>query len=812
MRWCCLCFIIILAGSKVSNAQDLDLEFVLVDALTNQAIPDAHLFISNSSIGATSDSQGKCKLNIPSSENHSLIISHVSYETLVIEPENYPSLNKGSIIKMTSNGIDLNEVMVTAKRGSKWKRNFKRFKQTLLGDDIAASQCTILNPEVLRFEEKDGTFTASASELLRIDNDYLGYEILFWLESLIIQEDGSRFYKGMGQFNEKEKVLDNKRQKRREKSYLNSPAHFLRSLLESPNSASLQQKGYQVAIALYDNGIFNNLAFPAPKDLYKADDIKGLYQLHFSEFLTVNHLDILQTSEGATVSISGAEQQKFGSDRTQSISQRKEATISRIYKISRYLLFDQNGNIINKSDVREYNYWAEQRLATTLPIDYKVFEDTEEEERNLASETLDSLLLLKQLIGFDDAERVQALKTLEDHWSMAYAAPLLEILRLSNDGWQQKEIKRLLLKKIPEITPKYFEGIQWVWDQEFVHSNFYAEFKAYIHSSLDNAFYKYFQGRSDQTKIRLDEIVWGGVAQDGIPPLRSPKMLAAKEAKYLANEDVVFGLYLNGKAYAYPKRILAWHEFFTDDLNGSSVAGVYCTLCGTLIVYDASYNGEKHELGTSGFLYRSNKLMYDKATQSLWSTIQGRPVVGPLIDSEIELKTLPVETTTYGAWLNKHPNTEVLSLETGHQRNYDEGEAYKNYYADDALMFPTPIQDNRLANKARVFIPRAEEFKEEPLALSVDYLKKKGLHQDQIGKQNILVLTERNGASRVYAISEQKFKSYKRGMLSDQDGTKWEVSDTAIISPYGDRFQRLPAHEVFWFAWVNVYPKTRIIY
>lgn len=812
MRWSCLCLIMMFIGFQVSQAQEFDLEFILVDKSTKKPISDAHLFISNSSIGTTSDSQGNCKLHIPSSKNHSLVISHVSYETLILEAENFPSLINGIVINMTSNGIDLNEVMITAKRGSKWKRNFKRFKQTLLGDDIAASQCTILNPEVLRFEEEGGTFTASATELLRIDNDYLGYEILFHLESLIIQEDGSRFYKGMGQFYEKEKTLDNKRQKRREKSYLNSTAHFLRSLLESPDAGILQQKGYQVSIALYDKGTFLDLAYPAPKDLYKADDIQGLYQLHFSEFLTINHLDILQTTEGATVSISGAEQQKFGSDRTQSISQTKEATISRIYKISRYLLFDQNGNIINKSDVREYNYWAEQRLATTLPIDYKVYEKSDSENTSSYSNSIDSLVVLKKLIGFDDEERVQALKTIDDHWSLAYVAPLLEILRLSNDGWQQKEIKRLLVKKIPEIMPRYFEGIQWTWDQEFIHSNFYADFKAYIHSSLDNSFYKYFHGRSAQTKIRLDEIVWGGVAQDGIPPLRSPKMLNASNAKYLANEDVVFGLFLDGKAYAYPKRILAWHEFFTDDINGQSIAGVYCTLCGTLIIYDATFNGIKHDLGTSGFLYRSNKLMYDKATQSLWSTIQGRPVVGPLIDSKIELKTHAVETTTWGAWLDKHPNTQVLSLDTGHQRNYDEGEAYKNYYADDALMFPTPIQDNRLANKASVFIPRAEAYKENPLAISINYLKKKGLHQDQIGKQNILVLTEKNGASRAYAIGAQKFKSYKRGILNDHTGMRWKISDTAIVSPDGDRFQRLSAHEIFWFAWVNVYPNTRIVY
>ena len=279
----------------------------------------------------------------------------------------------------------------------------------------------------------------------------------------------------------------------------------------------------------------------------------------------------------------------------------------------------------------------------------------------------------------------------------------------------------------------------------------------------------------------------------------------------MADTDVIFGLNINGKAYAYPQRILAWHEFFTDELEGKAIAGVYCTLCGTVIIYNTEVNGVKHDLGTSGFLYRSNKLMYDKATQSLWSTIEGEPVVGPLIDQKIQLQSLPVETTTWSAWRDKHPQTKVLSLDTGHQRNYNEGEAYKKYYATDDLMFPTPMSDSRLANKARVFIPRTSNYKNFPLAISVDYLKRKGLHQDQVGAQNIIVLTERNGASRAYQRNNHSFNSYKRGTLKDQTGNQWKVNDDALIAPNGNQLLRLPAHEIFWFAWINMYPDTKLV-
>ena len=138
-------------------------------------------------------------------------------------------------------------------------------------------------------------------------------------------------------------------------------------------------------------------------------------------------------------------------------------------------------------------------------------------------------------------------------------------------------------------------------------------------------------------------------------------MIDADEADYLADTDVVFALDYDGDARAYPKRILAWHEMFVDEIAGDEYAGVYCTLCGAVIPYRTrDAHGTRHALGTSGFLYRSNKLMYDRATQSLWSTTLGRPVVGPLADADdIRLERAHVVTTTWG---------RVASAPPGHAR------------------------------------------------------------------------------------------------------------------------------------------------
>lgn len=119
--------------------------------------------------------------------------------------------------------------------------------------------------------------------------------------------------------------------------------------------------------------------------------------------------------------------------------------------------------------------------------------------------------------------------------------------------------------------------------------------------------------------IRLEEIAWGGVNKDGIPSLDNPALINAEDAEYLKEDDLVFGVSINGDTRAYPLRIMDWHEMFNDVIGGVPVALAYCTLCGSGILYETDMGDGKEPIifGSSGFLYRSNKLMYDKQTHSL---------------------------------------------------------------------------------------------------------------------------------------------------------------------------------------------------
>ena len=226
-------------------------------------------------------------------------------------------------------------------------------------------------------------------------------------------------------------------------------------------------------------------------------------------------------------------------------------------------------------------------------------------------------------------------------------------------------------------------------------------------------------------------------------------------------------------------------------------------------MYQTEFEGQHYELGTSGFLYRSNKLMYDHATKSFWSTLKGEPVVGPLVGKGIKLKRHYVVTTTWGEWKHRHPDTTVLSLDTGYERDYGEGVAYKDYFATNNLMFIVPKTDHRLQNKDEVVALRDGD---DQLAVSTEFLDENPVYHDRIGDLNFVILTDRSGANRVYESKGEKFVSWdQEKTVSCEDGQTWTVSENSITDTNGKTLNRIPAHRAFWFGWHAQYPETRLV-
>ncbi len=407
----------------------------------------------------------------------------------------------------------------------------------------------------------------------------------------------------------------------------------------------------------------------------------------------------------------------------------------------------------------------------------------------------------------------QAFTYIDQNWKREFEIMALEIMYFGYNSEAGIKMAFLLQKKTKQDFGFDFNAwYEYLWNKDQNLLPEYAYFKSQLHKSIDPKFEHYFQGRQENSLIRFDEIRWGGVRQDGIPPLRNPEMVSERNAGYLDDSDVVFGIAINGETRAYPKRILAWHEMFTDTIQGIPLAGVYCTLCGTVILYKTSVNGVKYNLGTSGFLYRSNKLMYDRATQSLWSTLEGKPVVGPLVGKGIQMEYLSVVTTTWGEWRRKHPETTVLSLNTGHKRDYGEGVAYKDYFKDDVLMFNVPSLDTRLMNKDAILALKDSGDSGDILAISSKFLKKNKIFHTTLGGSNVVVITDKSGASRVYNSEETLFKkTQKLDHIIDNQGVVWGIEENRLVSSDGKVLHRINSFNAFWFGWQAAYPSTRLI-
>jgi hypothetical protein len=428
------------------------------------------------------------------------------------------------------------------------------------------------------------------------------------------------------------------------------------------------------------------------------------------------------------------------------------------------------------------------------------------------AETADRYLPLSvfyDLIEEGGGKPQRALDRIRGDWDDAYAAMLLDAMYfIPSDAIQNGATKLLEKASGLDYRGDFDPFYRWLWSFDPGTHPQYAELKATLYADIDPRFREYFDN-DPPALIRLDEILWGGVRRDGIPPLTDPKMISASEATYLDDDNVVFGVAIGGEARAYPKRILAWHEMVKDRVGGRDLTGVYCTLCGAMILYDSTVKGVHHELGTSGFLYRSNKLMYDHATQSLWSTLTGTPVVGPLVGKGIELETLYVVTTSWGEWRRRHPDTLVLSLDTGRERDYSEGAAYRDYFSTDRLMFTVPKLDRRLPNKAEILGLR---YDGEPLAIAAGFLERNRLYQDRSGGTDFVVFTDASGANRVYTATGVRFTDWDgKDSALDRTGKRWTLTEAALTNAHGGRLERLPAHRAFWFGWHAQFPDTRLV-
>lgn len=277
--------------------------------------------------------------------------------------------------------------------------------------------------------------------------------------------------------------------------------------------------------------------------------------------------------------------------------------------------------------------------------------------------------------------------------------------------------------------------------------------------------------------------VSGGPGKDGIPSIDLPRFVSARDAGFLADDEPVFGLEYRGEVRAYPQQVLVWHEIVNDTVGGEPLSVTYCPLTGTVIGLSAPPGVPELTFGTTGRLVNSNLLMYDRQTGSEWPQLLGTAISGPLKGTTLD--TVPLVWTTWKQWRAVHPDTRVLSTDTGALRSYgsDPYGSYDSYphrggyYATGGPLFPVLARSDRFPDKEVVIGARVGR---EHLAIRKELVRRAKVVQATVAGTRIEARwDERLATARVFR----------------QTGERWQPADHL---------------DAMWFAWYAFYPNTQV--
>ncbi len=331
--------------------------------------------------------------------------------------------------------------------------------------------------------------------------------------------------------------------------------------------------------------------------------------------------------------------------------------------------------------------------------------------------------------------------------------------------------------------------------------------------------------------VPIDEIITGGPPPDGIPPIENPVFLnVADNLEILDPAEPVVALEIDGDARAYPVRAMIWHEIVNDTVGGEPVSVTYCPLCNSAVTYRRTINGVETTFGTSGRLFASALVMYDRATESLWTHFDGRAIVGVLTGSQLEAIGSPL--MAWGDFVTAYPTGQVLDWnETGFRRDYGRN-PYVGYDDDTTqpFLFRGALDDRGLAKQRVVGIALAGEAAAYDLnSLSEGEASATNIvvaDQDLVifwkaGQSSALdegILEEGRDVgsvgvfSRVVDGRSLTFVADGDQLMDEETESVWLISGNAISGPLGgstlDRVEHL---DTFWFSWSTYQPDTVLI-
>ncbi|MEX2322651.1 MAG: DUF3179 domain-containing protein [Acidimicrobiia bacterium] len=345
-------------------------------------------------------------------------------------------------------------------------------------------------------------------------------------------------------------------------------------------------------------------------------------------------------------------------------------------------------------------------------------------------------------------------------------------------------------------------------------------------SALQNMFDPEFP----EPLVDPEQIISGGPPPDGIPPIDDPHFVPVADVDWLRDQEGVIAVEIDGDARAYPAQILIWHEIVNDTVGGVPVSVTYCPLCNSAVTFVRSVEGVETTFGTSGRLFASALVMYDRATESLWTHFDGRAVVGVLAGQR--LQPIPSPLLSWGEFRAAYPDGLVLNkFRTGHSRQYGSN-PYVGYDDPDGhpFLFNGIVDDRARAMQRVVGI----ELDGTARAWSLDAISdgEASVTHDQIAGRSLVIFWRDGQASALHQFltdigrvvgtvgvfspllegQELTFQAREDEFVDDQTGSTWDITGRAVAGPLtGATLERLHHLDTFWFAWSTYQPDTSLI-
>ncbi len=327
--------------------------------------------------------------------------------------------------------------------------------------------------------------------------------------------------------------------------------------------------------------------------------------------------------------------------------------------------------------------------------------------------------------------------------------------------------------------------------------------------------------------VPFDEVLSGGVPRDGIPPIDKPKFVTVADADgWLAKQEPVIALEINGDARAYPLQVMIWHELVNDEVGGMPVTVSFCPLCNSVLIFDRKLDGVVYDFGVSGNLRNSDLIMWDRQTESWWQQLTGNAIIGQLAGKK--LRILPSSIIAWSDFKAAHPQGKVLSKKTGYLRRYGDN-PYVGYDRADTppFLFDGKL-DDRLQPKERVL---AVTIGEVSAAFPFGVLRSERVVSYTLNGQEMVILFKPGARSALGAQSiadaadvgatgvfdpnldgeKLRFRVEGEHFVDRDTGSVWNILGEAIDGPLaGKKLTPIVHANHFWFTWAAFKPDTTI--